>query len=108
MGKVGHPGTTLDLVTLPDRLIIHLPESYHLCGSALDGSEVARTERRQVHDLPPPKVEVTEHRAQVKVCRRCGAKNKAEFPAGVNAPVQYGEGIQITRHLLDELPTAPL
>jgi transposase/uncharacterized protein YoxC len=93
-GQVGHPGTTLDFVATPDRLIIHAPESCHLCGSALGGSEVVRTERRQVHDLPPPKVEVTEHRAQTKVCRRCGAENQAEFPAGVKAPVQYGAGVR--------------
>ena len=89
-GQVGHPGTTLDFVATPDRLIIHAPADCHLCGSTLDESEVARTERRQVHDLPPPRVEVTEHRAQTKVCRRCGTENKAEFPAGVRAPVQYG------------------
>jgi transposase len=93
-GQVGHPGTTLGFARQPDHLIIHAPADCYLCGSTLDGSEVARTERRQVHDLPPPKVEVTEHQAQTKVCRRCGAKNKAEFPAGVNAPVQYGEGIR--------------
>lgn len=38
---------------------------------------------------------------QTKVCRRCGVKNKAEFPAGVNAPVQYGEGVKaITTYLM--------
>lgn len=93
-GQVGHPGATLGLVGQPDRLIIHAPQSCHLCGLTLGGSEVVRTERRQVHDLPPPKVEVTEHRVQTKVCRRCGAENKAEFPAGVRAPVQYGAGVR--------------
>jgi transposase len=87
-GQVGHPGTALGFVEKPDRLIIHAPQSCHLCGAALGESEAARTECRQVHDLPPPKVEVTEHRAQTKVCGRCGAENKAAFPAGVKAPVQ--------------------
>ncbi|MBC7932652.1 MAG: IS66 family transposase [Rubrivivax sp.] len=93
-GQVGHPGTTLGFVEKPDRLVTHTPADCYLCGSTLGGSEVARTERRQVHDLPPPKIVVTEHQAQTKVCRRCGAKNKAEFPAGVKAPVQYGEGVR--------------
>ncbi len=31
---------------------------------------------------------------QTRVCTRCGAKNKAEFPAGVNAPVQYGQRVR--------------
>src|SRR5205085_11218994 len=89
-GQVGHPGTTLEFVEKPDRLVIHAPQSCYLCGSALGGSEVARMERRQVHDLPPQWVEVIEHQAQTIVCRRCGVENKGEFPAGVNAPAQYG------------------
>src|SRR5215208_1981590 len=93
-GQVGHPGTTLGFARQPDRLVIHAPQSCHLCGSSLVESQVARTERRQVHDLPPPKIEVTEHQAQTKVCRRCGAENKTEFPAGVRAPVQYGAGVR--------------
>lgn len=93
-GQVGHPGATLGLVDEPDRLIIHAPQSCHLCGSSLVESQVARTERRQVHDLPPQKIEVTEHQAQTKVCRRCGAENRAEFPAGLKAPVQYGAGVK--------------
>jgi transposase len=92
--QVGHPGTTLGLADKPDRFIIHSPESCYLCGSSLGESEVTGSERRQVHDLPPQTVEVTEHQSQTKVCRRCGAKNKAGFPAGVKAPVQYGTGVR--------------
>jgi transposase len=103
-GQVGHPGATLGFVETPDHLVIHAPQSCYLCGSALGGSEVARAERRQVHDLPPPQVEVTEHRAQTKVCGRCGAENKAEFPAGVRAPVQYGARVRtVAAYLLGYL-----
>jgi transposase len=84
----------LEFVEKPDRLVIHTPHSCYLCGSSLSGREVASTERRQVHDLPPQKIEVTEHQAQTKVCGRCGEKNRGRFPAGVNAPVQYGEGVR--------------
>src|SRR5947209_4618261 len=93
-GQVGHPGATLRFVEQPDRLVIHAPADCYLCGSSLVGSEAARTERRQVHDLPPQKMEVTEHQAQTKICSRCGAENKGEFPTGVRAPVQYGEGVR--------------
>jgi transposase len=93
-GQVGHRGATREFVKKPDHLVIHSPESCDLCGSSLNGAEVKGRERRQVHDLPPQKIEVIEHQAQTKVCVRCGMKNKAEFPSGINAPVQYGKGIR--------------
>ncbi len=65
-----------------------------MCGSFLSANDIAGSERRQVHDLPPQKVEVTEHQVQTKVCGRCGMKNKAQFPSGCNAPAQYGAGVR--------------
>ena len=44
-------------------------------------------------DIPLPIIEVTEHRALVKLCR-CGHKNTASFPLGVNSQTQYGERIE--------------
>jgi transposase len=93
-GQAGHPGATLEFVGQPDHLIVHAAKECHLCGSSLKGSEVVKCERRQVYDLPPLKIEVTEHRAQTIICHQCGVKNKAKFPSGVNAPVQYGERIK--------------
>jgi transposase len=93
-GQVGHPGATLEFVEKPDRFVIHAPEACCLCGSSLGETEVTGSERRQVYDLPPQKVDVTEHQMQIKICGRCGAENKAEFPKSVRAPIQYGEGVR--------------
>ncbi|SEP54554.1 zinc-finger binding domain of transposase IS66 [Amycolatopsis saalfeldensis] len=49
-------------------------------------------ERRQVFDLPPIKVRVTEHRLVTRRCG-CGQVSAAAAPDGVNAPVQYGPRI---------------
>jgi transposase len=93
-GQVGHPGATLEFIEQPNRLVIHAPESCRLCGSSLAGIEAARTERRQVHDLPMPKMEVTEHQVPTIICGRCGTHNKGEFPPHIKAPAQYGEGVK--------------
>ena len=93
-GQLGHRGASLSLVEQPDRHMVHTPQTCHLCGTSLSNSDVVGSERRQVHDLPPQKIEVTEHQVQTKVCGRCGIKNKAKFPSGINAPVQYGEGVR--------------
>ena len=49
-------------------------------------------ERRQVFDLPPMTVRVTEHQLIARRCA-CGTTTCGAPPAGVTAPVQYGPRI---------------
>ncbi|AHE66890.1 transposase-like protein [Legionella oakridgensis ATCC 33761 = DSM 21215] len=64
------------------------------CYGSLVSTPVIGIVKRQVFDIPPPKIEVTEHQAEVKYCECCNKTITAAFPAGVLAPVQYGEVIR--------------
>ena len=92
-GQPGHPGHTLQPVKKPDHCHVH-PLQHCSCGQcggvSLAGQPVLGYERRQVFDLPPLHLTVTEHQAEIKQCPRSGLTVKAAFPAGVEAPVQYG------------------
>ena len=60
-GQPGHPGHTLRMVEKPDRTVTHRVERCTACGQSLETIHPDRIERRQVHDLPEPKLEITEH-----------------------------------------------
>ena len=93
-GQMGHKGETLRQVTDPDVVIDHYPPACSTCGVGLDLETSVGHSVRQVFDLPePPPLVVTEHRAHDCQCTACGAKTRAPFPDGVNAPVQYGARI---------------
>ena len=64
-------------------------------------------ESRQVFDVPPRPLEVTEHRAEIKWCPHCAAQVRAEFPAGVSAPVQYGPRFQSLMVYLNQQQLLP-
>lgn len=92
-GQPGHTGHTLKMAESPDHTEIHHVEVCECCRRSLTDQSVDSVEKRQVHDLPPLRLIVTEHQAETKTCS-CGHLNKAAFPEGVNAPVQYGEAIK--------------
>lgn len=94
-GQKGRAGRTLRQVQNPDRIVNHgLPCRCGRCHTSLRGLEARGFERRQVFDLPEKiVVEVTEHRAQIGICPKCGSRVKGAFPKEVSGPVQYGERI---------------
>jgi transposase len=106
-GQSGHQGRTLRQVAEPDEVITHAPAVCSGCGSLLRQAQAAGCVRRQVFDIKDGCTSVTEHRALLICCRKCGATTRAEFPAAVRAPVQYGPGV-LTRagylHLYQLLP----
>lgn len=96
-GQKGHPGTTLSFVENPDRVILHSPKECQGCGGTLcgQGGEVLGYERRQVVDLPPLALEVSEHRVQRKRCLECGVTTTSPFPKEASAGgVSYGPRIK--------------
>lgn len=92
-GQPGHPGHTLKQVEKPDHRQIHRLGACPCgqCGGvSLQDAPLVDYERRQVFDLPPMRLEVTEHQAEIKRCPISGLSVCAAFPAGVEAPAQYG------------------
>lgn len=92
-GQPGHAGQTLAMAEKPDHVERHPVERCACCDLSLAHLLPEGVEKRQVHDLPPLRLLVTEHQAEIKLCS-CGHLNKAAFPEGVNAPVQYGSGVK--------------
>ena len=91
-GQQGHPGSTLAQVAGPDERLRHEPGWCTGCGADLTDAPQVGVERRQVFDLPPMTVRVTEHQLVTRRCG-CGVTTCGQAPAGVVAPVQYGPRI---------------
>lgn len=92
-GQPGHAGRTLQFSDTPQHIQIH-PLSECQCGEDLSREPALNFERRQVFDLPPLKLECTEHRAEIKECPGCHEICTAPFPADIKAPVQYGKNFR--------------
>jgi transposase len=93
-GQQGHVGKGLTQMENPDVVVTHAPTNCNDCGSNLDRVSGFCVEKRQVFDVPKPKIEVTEHRVEEKKCPCCGCISRADFPDAIKGPVQYGERVQ--------------
>jgi transposase len=92
-GKPGHKGKTLRQVERPDKVQVHLPGCCSGCGRTVSAEEKhIVVGKRQVFDLPEPKLEVIEHRLGQIEC--CGQVQTGHYPAYVTASVQYGPGVR--------------
>jgi transposase len=89
----GAPGAHLAQVEEPDEVAWHAPDRCGGCGGDLAGTPVAGVEARQVFDLPPLGLRVTEHRAERRRCA-CGTTTAVAFPDHVRAAACYGPGVR--------------
>jgi transposase len=89
-GQPQHPGTTLSRRPEPDHRVELGVSACSECGEDLSGKPPIRTESRQSFDLPKTPIEVTEYRAETKLCPCCLTVTSGQFPAGIDAGVGYG------------------
>lgn len=89
-GQPGHRGHHVRLVETPDTVVEHRPARCGGCQQELPEDAPHWIERRQVHELPPVRLTVTEHQILHRRCLACGVTTEGEVPPGVAAPRQYG------------------
>jgi transposase len=107
-GQAGHRGQTLEWSAEPDQVAIHPVERCGGCGLDLRTVAVEDWAMRQVQDIAPVPIQVTEHQSEVKSCPGCGRVNRGKFPAGVGESVQYGpqlQGLMVYLMVLQLLPS---
>jgi transposase len=107
-GQKGHKGETLKMVSEPDHIEKHRVTRCPGCQADLSQAGIKGIEKRQVFDVPPIKLEVTEHQAEIKCCAACQTEVKATFPSAVNQPVQYGSRLQAQAVYLSNYQLLPL
>ena len=101
-GQHGHPGRTLEFAEEPDHILVHSPTCCAGCGTDLHSVLGKTGQRRQVFDLPPLALVVTEHRAEHKRCPCCGQGNVGVFPQEATSLLQYGPRVKaLGLYLLD-------
>jgi len=106
-GQKGHKGHTLQMVAVPDKVIVHHASHCSCCKKELQADQVSQiTTKRQVFDIPEPKLEVVEHRIGLIHC--CGQAHQGSFPSHVSAPVQYGNKIKAMVSLMNSEYRLPL
>ncbi len=94
-GQKGHKGKTLEKSSTPTTVIPLLPSySCTHCGTSLAHTELTLSSTRQVVDIPPLTPIYTEYAQYSCTCPNCHSQEKASYPQGIEAPIQYGSSIQ--------------
>ena len=108
-GQKGHPGHTLKMSEQIDEIIDYPVRICTHCNADLSERQGTLLERKQVLDIPPVQLKVTEHRRWTKACAQCGEWTSSQFGPELKSgpPVRYGDRIKnqlIYLHIRQLLP----
>lgn len=106
-GQPGHRGKTLQLSANPDRIVKHTLSRCPLLAERFSDKDIVNIIKRQVFDMPEPKLIVTEHWIY-QYRNSSGRIVTAEVPEGVSAPVQYGKRFRSWLVYLNDYQLVPL
>lgn len=107
-GQSGHQGHSLMQVLTPDTVVTHRPARCEQCQCDLPQETGRIKERRQLHDLPELRLQVQEHRVEEIGCPVCHHLTQGSFPAGIDAPAQYGPRVQALAVYLSQFQLLPM
>src|SRR5260221_10600866 len=96
-GQPGHRGASLPFSSTPDEIIELQVEACEACQQDLHAVAACGRERRQVVDLPSPRVVVQEYRAELKQWPHCQQITSAVFPVELQSLIQYDPIGGVTR-----------
>ena len=93
-GQPGHRGHTLSIKENPDKITDLKSLFCNNCGQSLSQAPHLLKSKRQVVEIPPIQPIYEEYRQYSCECPRCKHEQIADFPLGINAPIQYGSSVQ--------------
>lgn len=105
-GQTGHKGSHLKKVEIPDKVISLKSKVCGHCHRDIADISSSKIEKRQLFDIPPMSIEVTEYQSHKVYCPYCQSINQEEFPEQVKATTQYGHNLKAwvsylnTHHML--------
>lgn len=88
-GQPGHKGHNLKFSKTPDEILYYPVTQCACCGCQLD-QKPKDLDKKQVFEIPKPKISITEHQAEIKTCDNCGTTNIAQIPSWIISKTQYG------------------
>lgn len=91
-GQKGHKGTSLKMTDTPDEFKILRSHYCQECGADLSSLPATLVAKRQEVILPPISPKYIEYQQYACSCD-CGHYQKAPYPPGINAPIQFGSNI---------------
>ena len=93
-GQPGHEGTTLEMRANPDKITDLKNDYCRNCGASLMDVPHTLKAKRQVIEIPPILPIYEEYRQYSCDCPNCHRLQIADFPIGINAPIQYGSTVE--------------